>query len=202
MRFGQGQVFQGQREVKVPFGVLKSSSIVPCVLMNWSFHLVFLSPVWRCVPPPLCWDLFDAAALIKASHSIVCCWSFTVIDLGCVHWAVSRLHLCPRTSHITFRIGHWLMPQRSASLNLRENSVAGCKPHICKCKEAAGRWETSFIVFHLFVLPFGSLRKTYLTCTVVLLYLPKNNSLSLGCIRVVNYTNVHQGAIWNVNNRA
>lgn len=48
-------------------------------------HLVFLSPVSRCVPPPLCWDLFDAAALVKAPHLIVCCWSFAVIDLGCVH---------------------------------------------------------------------------------------------------------------------
>lgn len=38
MRFGQGQVPQGQREVKVPFGVLKSFSFVPCVLINWSFQ--------------------------------------------------------------------------------------------------------------------------------------------------------------------
>lgn len=38
MRFGQGRVFQGQREVKVPFGALKSFSIVPCVLINWSFQ--------------------------------------------------------------------------------------------------------------------------------------------------------------------
>lgn len=37
MRFGQGQISQGQREVKVPFGVLKSFSIVLCVLINWSF---------------------------------------------------------------------------------------------------------------------------------------------------------------------
>lgn len=131
--------------------------------------------------------------------AVVCCWSFTVIDPGCVHWAVSCPHLRPRTSHKTFLLGPWLTPQQSASAYLqaalRENSAAGWEQHICKCKLAAGRWETSLVVSLLYVFPS---QKIFLVCIVVLL---KNNSLSIGCIRVVNYTVVYHAAIWNVNNR-
>lgn len=203
MQFGQGQASQGQREFKVPFGFLKSFSIVPSVLVNWSFQSrafsVFVTSVALRPSTTLLGFIWRRSTRQGSTLNCVLLVFYRDRSGWC---ALSSVTPASASTHLAHNISIWAPAWCHNDLLLltcgKTARQAAKRTFVNAKKLLEGeRLPSSFSPFML----SRAHRKVYLSCTVVLLFLLKNNSLSLGCIRVVNYTGAHHAAIWNVNNR-